>query len=329
LSGQGDEAALAERRSGAPDHPRAPALLALLGVLKARRYRFTTPTPATQTRVLAREPDRAAGTLADLLGWNRPFRAGEVDAEVEDLLAAAGALAAGADGLRSRLRVSSLGDDLFLHSAYPTDGADAVFFGPDSYRFADLIRRTLDRAPLPPGASVIDIGAGSGVGGMVAARCAPDARVTLTDLNPAALALAGINAVAAGIAAERLEGETLAGFAGPIDLALANPPYLADPAGRTYRDGGDQHGAALSIDMAAAVLPRLAPGGRLVLYTGSAMVGGRDRLAAALAELARDAGVQLDYAEIDPDVFGEELDQPAYREVERIAAVSAIFTRPH
>ncbi|MGE0403972.1 MAG: SAM-dependent methyltransferase, partial [Kofleriaceae bacterium] len=32
---------------------------------------------------------------------------------------------------------------------------------------------------------------------------------------------------------------------------------------------------------------------------------------------------ELVYEEIDPDVFGEELDTPAYRDVDRIAAVGA------
>ena len=32
--------------------------------------------------------------------------------------------------------------------------------------------------------------------------------------------------------------------------------------------------------------------------------------------------------EIDPDVFGEELESPAYRDVERIALVAALIDRP-
>jgi hypothetical protein len=33
----------------------------------------------------------------------------------------------------------------------------------------------------------------------------------------------------------------------------------------------------------------------------------------------------LDLSEIDPDVFGEELDQPGYGQVERIAAIGAVI----
>ena len=50
------------------------------------------------------------------------------------------------DGLmRSKVRFSSLGGSLYVHSAFPTSAAEAVFFGPDTYRFAALIARTLAR----------------------------------------------------------------------------------------------------------------------------------------------------------------------------------------
>ena len=39
------------------------------------------------------------------------------------------------------------------------------------------------------------------------------------------------------------------------------------------------------------------------------------------------AGCSLDYRELDPDVFGEELDRPAYRDVDRIAVVAAIAVK--
>ena len=80
------------------------------------------------------------------------------------------------------------------------------------------------------------------------------------------------------------------------------------------------HGGALSLAMAKEAAQRLAPGGRLLLYTGSAIVDGRDALREALAEAMAQAGCSLAYREIDPDVFGEELDSPPYAEVERIAA---------
>ena len=57
------------------------------------------------------------------------------------------------------------------------------------------------------------------------------------------------------------------------------------------------------------------------------IVRGEDGLRAALADLAGKQGCTLDYAELDPDVFGEELERDAYRDVDRIAVVVAVFTR--
>ncbi|ODP38346.1 methyltransferase [Sphingomonas turrisvirgatae] len=312
--------------------PRLPAqddaLAELLDVLAARHYAFVTVTPASHAHVLARAPGRRANDLRDILGWSLPFAPELVDPAILKLLLAADALDTCGDGtFRARYRVSSLDGTLFLHAAYPTSDKDAVFFGPDSYRFADLIRRELP-ALARPDAQVVDIGAGAGVGGIVTARLRPDVQVTLSDINPAALRLAGINARHAGVSAALAEGSNLDPVRGRIDVALANPPYIMDADGRDYRDGGDMHGARAAYDMATAALSRLAPGGAFLLYTGSPIIDGQDRLHEALRQLAGEHGATLRYRELDPDVFGEELANPAYVEVDRIAAVGAVLTMP-
>jgi methylase of polypeptide subunit release factors len=151
----------------------------------------------------------------------------------------------------------------------------------------------------------------------------------MTDINPAALRLARINARHARLEVEALEGCSLAGFDAGIDLALANPPYIIDEGDRAYRDGGGLLGAQVSLDMARTVAGQLNPGGRLLLYTGSAIVDGHDGFRAELAKAVAEAECTMRYLQLDPDVFGEELDQPAYRDagVERIAVVGAIITR--
>jgi hypothetical protein len=101
---------------------------------------------------------------------------------------------------------------------------------------------------------------------------------------------------------------------------VANPPYLADEMHRAYRDGGGALGADLSVRIAREALERLPRGGGLVLYTASAIVDGEDLLLRALLPHLR--GTRFDYRELDPDVFGEELDRAAYRNVERIAVVA-------
>jgi hypothetical protein len=318
-----------DRSHGTTPAAAADELLALLGELKRSDYRFVTPTPATHARVLARPSRREARHLQDVFGWNLPFGPQLfAPARLEDLLAARIVAPAGEGLFRSLYRVSRLGEDLFLHSPYPTEAEDAVFFGPDSYRFAELIRSELERCPRRPGARLVDIGAGAGVGAIVAARLRPELRPTMTDVNPRALQLARINARAAGVDADYALGPTLEPVIGPVDIALANPPYIVDPAGRRYRDGGDMHGARVALDMAASAMARLSPGGRFILYTGSAIVAGEDRLHRALAEAVAGEGYTLRYREIDPDVFGEELENEAYRDVERIALVAAVITRP-
>jgi methylase of polypeptide subunit release factors len=175
---------------------------------------------------------------------------------------------------------------------------------------------------------MVDIGAGSGVGGLVAATSCPGLCIHMTDVNPAALRFARVNAAAAGIAADFHESDGLAAIAGPIDVATANPPYVIDDGKRLYRDGGAMHGGQVSLDMAVMAMDRLAPAGRLILYTGSAIVRGHDQLHAALGEAAATRGCTMRYREIDPDVFGEELENDLYRDVDRIALVAAVVTRP-
>ena len=119
-------------------------------------------------------------------------------------------------------------------------------------------------------------------------------------------------------------GGELSAVAGTFDVVMANPPYMMDPLARSYRNGGAAHGAALSLRMLEASLPRLNVGGRLLLYTGSAIVAGRDDFIDRAGRIAVDAGLRFRYEEIDPDVFGEELEAANYADVERIAAVGLV-----
>lgn len=304
------------------------ALLALLQTLGRRGYRFVTPTPATHARIVARPDRRQAQSLEDVLGWSLPFERSLLDPAILALLDRAGAIEEAEEGrLRSRYRVSSLHDRLFLHSAYPTDAKDSVFFGPDSYRFADLIAAELGACGKREGAHIVDIGTGAGVGAIVAAGMCPHARVTMTDINPDALRLSRINARAAGVDPRPVRGSDLTGVDGDVDVALANPPYIIDSSGREYRDGGGMLGGQISLDMARMAAERLASSGRIILYTGSTIVRGCDMLQEALERLADERRMTLRYREIDPDVFGEELDAPAYATADRIAVVAAIMDR--
>ncbi len=120
------------------------ALVRLVNGLKTRDYRFTTVTPSTHAQILARpNPDRP--TLRDIFGWNRPFEKAALDPQLLDWLKTSQCVEDVSGNLRSLIRVSSLGDDLFLHSSYPTDDLNAVFFGPDTYRFAVFIQSQIPK----------------------------------------------------------------------------------------------------------------------------------------------------------------------------------------
>ena len=302
--------------------------LAQLGQwLKQTGYSFVTPTPATHARVNARDSSRESRSVEDVFGWSRPFRKSLLPGHVIELLQQAGALEPQGALLRSKVRFSTLGDRLFVHSAFPTLDPDAVFFGPDTYRFASLIRNTLATQPAVRAARILDVGCGSGAGGIVALGASFEPiKLILTDVNPKALLYAEVNATLAGVEASFRQGDLFADIDERVDLIVANPPYLVDPEARLYRHGGGELGSLLSLRIVRECQDHLAPGGRLILYTGSPIIRGRDLLREAIEEATRDAPLACTYSELDPDVFGEELAMPAYAEADRIAAVAIVLT---
>ncbi|MFX0281817.1 methyltransferase [Pseudomonas aeruginosa] len=305
--------------------PRLDVLVSLGNWLRGQDYRFVTVTPATHERVNARPENRMARDLAGIFGWSRPFAGESLPADWLTLLAGADLIRREADGWRSQVRVSSLGEQLFVHSAFPTLAADAVFFGPDTYRFDRLIRSHLASSDPARIRRAADIGPGA----IRIAMACPDAEVHGLDINPAALDLARVNAALAGVGNLTLaRSDLLSQAPGRFDLIVANPPYLLDASERAYRHGGGMLGAGLSLAIVDAALERLEAGGSLLLYTGVAMVEGGDPFLARIRERLASREWDWDYQELDPDVFAEELDSPAYREAERIAVVGLRVTRP-
>lgn len=295
------------------------ALFALGRSLRAHGYEFTTVTPSTHQRVLAKVHTPSTN-LRDVFGWNRAFMPQILPSEIFELAYDAQVLIQEGQRWRSTVRFSTLGRELFLHSGFPTGGRDSVFFGPDSYRFCAF----LDQALRPCG-HLVDVGCGSGVGGLHASK--RTGRTTLSDINERALQFAAINAKLASVPAAVVNSDVLNAIFDPIDAVIANPPYMCDRIGRTYRHGGGICGEGLALRIVKEALQRLAPGGQLVLYTGSAVVDGEDVFQRQVIPLCQDAGVKFEYVEIDPDVFGEELEQPDYARVERIAAVGLVLTK--
>jgi methylase of polypeptide subunit release factors len=302
------------------------ALLALGTHLSRQGYRFTTISPASHCRVRARLYN-GSRSLQDVLGWNLPFSAHDLATADLQRLTDAGILQSEGSFLRAMVRFSTLDEQLFVHSSFPTEQPDAVFFGPDTYRFARFINPTLDPIKLRNSCQnirILDVCAGSGAGGLHAAERISELRpsITLSDVNQRALDFCRINATLNAVPNVRIvESDLFERVGGPFDLIIANPPYLVDRLARTYRHGGGTLGSELSLRIAGEGLSRLAPGGRLLLYTGSPVVNGSDRFQAALLSQLKGRDVRIAYEEIDPDVFGEELEHPHYDRVDRLAVV--------
>lgn len=307
------------------------AALALGQALRAGGYRFMTITPLSHARVNKRPGNEWARRVEDVFGWSRPFRRGILPDALFDTAQAAGVLVPHEDGWRSLVRFSTLsgplGDDLVVHGAFPTTAKDSVFFGPDTYKFVDAIQRHIDLRQEPVRRAA-DLCTGGGPGGLRIARAVPEAEVFLGDINDAALRLAGVNAALAGCRnATPVHSDMLSSMEGAFDLVVAHPPYLIDRNSRAYRHGGGALGADLSVAIVRAARERLALGGTLLLFTGIAMVDGRDPFLEEVRPLLPDDRFRLSYREVDPDVFGEELEDAPYDRADRIALVVLEATR--
>jgi release factor glutamine methyltransferase len=128
---------------------------------------------------------------------------------------------------------------------------------------------------------VLDVGTGSGAVALAIARERPAARVTATDVSPAALEIARRNADELGMA-ERirlLEGDGYSPVAGErFDLIVSNPPYVAE----------DQRGI---------LAPELAHEPEQALFAGPDGLGVLRQLVAGAGDaLAPGAGLALEIA---------------------------------
>jgi precorrin-6B methylase 2 len=310
-------------------------LLQLGRALAAADYRHTAIGAASHQRVVQRmrqaaaEP-RQAATLGDVFGLSRPFSAEHLPARVWNAMNEAGVVRRDGALWRSTVRVASCAHRLYFHSAWPTIDDDAVFFGPDTYRMLTALQGALDEGPVR---RAIDIGCGAGAGAITIARHWPLAEVLAVDGNPTATTLTAVNADLAGTPRVRVDRidplrSALDQVDGDFDLILAQPPYLLDPCGRLLRHGGGALGEARTIEVVTQAITRLAAGGRLLLYTGVAMVGGADPVLALLAPLLDGAGLAWRYRELEGDIHGEELAEAGYEQADRIAAVWLEARRP-
>lgn len=157
-----------------------------------------------------------------------------------------------------------------------------------------LVEEALAAADRAASLRILDIATGSGCILLALLHHLPAARGIGTDRSAQALAVAAGNAVALGLAgrAAFVRTDWAASLAGPFDLILSNPPYIAsgeiaglDADVRVHEPrmaleaGSDGLAAYRAI---AADLPRLlAPGGRVLLELGQGQAAAVGRLLAA------------------------------------------------
>lgn len=298
------------------------ALVDLGQELLRQHYRFITVTPETHRRVLKQnQPLETDRFMTDFFGWNRELEVSLISELFLNLIRAADLMVIEKSGcVRSRLRAATLDGQLFWHSGFPTTEANAVFFGPDSIRFVRFLKAMIQRAE-----HIIDLGCGSGVGGLVLSERVT--KVSLVDINDEALKLAKANIEINGKNnITIIKSSFLQRVASGADWVIANPPFIIDDQKRVYRDGGGCFGCELSIQMARCAWDYLAPGGQLAMYTGAAIVHGEDQILNTLCRELPPTAI-CHYEELDPDIFGEELSHPNYFGVERIAAVGLILKK--
>jgi release factor glutamine methyltransferase len=120
-----------------------------------------------------------------------------------------------------------------------------------------------------PGLRVLDMGTGSGVSALLAARAGSD--VVAVDVNPEAVTCAQANAVRNGLIDRIafLQGDLFDGVDGDFDLIIFDPPFRwfepRDLLERSHTDGGYR-----TLTEFMAVAPnRLRVGGRIIMNFGT------------------------------------------------------------
>jgi release factor glutamine methyltransferase len=160
-----------------------------------------------------------------------------------------------------------------------------------------LVERALAHLPVDRPCAVLDLATGSGAVALAIASERPLARIVATDLDPAAVDTARLNATRLDLAG-RVEiragywYEPLAGLR--FDLIVANPPYIAvgdrrvEPGVRRYEPAGalfaGADGLAALREVVAGAPAHLVVGGWLAVEHG-------DGQGAAVRELLANAGL--------------------------------------
>jgi release factor glutamine methyltransferase len=166
---------------------------------------------------------------------------------------------------------------------------------------------------LPRGATVLDLGTGSGAVALALKEERPDLRVTGSDVSEPALALARANGAKLGLKVAWMHADLLEGMPDEYDALLCNPPYVAEseramlaPEILSHEPLGALFAGADGLGTIRALLAQLASRERVRLAALEIGAG----QAPAVGELVRGAGfhtvrVERDLAGIQRVVVGE------------------------
>ncbi len=149
---------------------------------------------------------------------------------------------------------------------------------------------------------VADIGTGSGAIAVSLARSLPRAGVCGVDISPRALDIAALNCIRHNVRIELLAGDLLAPLSEPVDMIVANLPYVADGdmAGLSYEIREYEPGVALAggedgLDIVRRLIvdapQRLNPGGAVLVEVAPAQMSALKAWAGALGPWAQVASV--------------------------------------
>jgi methylase of polypeptide subunit release factors len=202
-----------------------------------------------------------------------------------EALAAIGIAEVG-ESVQVRARILPVGELLVASDDYPKtddeDPADYVAAYTSTSRLCDCL------TPRVAGARALDVGTGSGVQALLAARHAES--VVATDVNPRALAFTELNAALNGLTnIDVRKGSLFEAVAGEkFDLITCNAPYVVSPENRwAYRDSG-LAGDEITRRVVRAAAEHLAEGGYATLL-GSWIGAGEEAADDRPIEWARSA----------------------------------------
>lgn len=153
-------------------------------------------------------------------------------------------------------------------------------FNPALFRTGEMLARHVAGLALPPGTRVLDLGCGSGIVSVFAAK--PGVSVVASDISPHAARCARMNILLHGLEeqVDVREGDLFDPVAGErFDLVLFNPPYFQGRAREPWELAWRSEDALQRF--AAGLRAALTPGGQAVLVLSTVAAGALETLASA------------------------------------------------